>query len=98
MAECIVDTFGIVQDFADLHGDMSTPLYQAIMDVMVSRQREEIVRCRDCKHSYEDRRCTSTGWVDVIVCESKQWSTSSLMPNHTVKNDGFCKWGERRDY
>ena len=57
---------------------------------------EEIVRCRDCKHSYGDRRCTSTGWVDVLVCESKQWSTSSLMPNHTVKEDGFCAWGERR--
>ena len=56
---------------------------------------EEIVRCRDCKHSYEDRRCTSTGWVDVLVCESKQWSTSSLMPNHTVKDNGFCAWGER---
>lgn len=51
MAECIVDTFGIVQDFADLHGDMNTPLYQAIMDVMVSRQREEIVRCIDCRFS-----------------------------------------------
>ena len=51
MSEYIVNTFGIVQDFADLHGDMNTPLYQAIMDVMVSRQREEIVRCRDCRFS-----------------------------------------------
>ena len=59
--------------------------------------REEIVRCRDCMHSHEDRRCTSTGWVDVLVCESKQWSTSSLMPNHTVKDDGFCAWGKRRE-
>lgn len=58
--------------------------------------KEEIVRCRDYKHSYEDRRCTSTGWVDILVCESKQWSTSSLMPNHTVKEDGFCAWPERR--
>ena len=58
---------------------------------------EPIVRCRDCKHSYEDRRCTSTGWVDVLVCGSKQWSTSSLMPNHTVKDDGFCAWDERRE-
>ena len=48
MSEYIVDTFGIVQDFADLHGEMSMPLYQAIMDVMLSRQREEIVRCKDC--------------------------------------------------
>ena len=96
MTEYIVDTFGIVQDFADLHGDMSTPLYQAIMDVMVSRQREEIVRCRDCRHCCEDRRDTSIGWVSVLVCDSEQWSTSSLIPSHKVEPDGFCAWGERR--
>lgn len=50
MSEHIVETFGIVQDLADLHGDMSTPLYHAIMDVLLSRQREEVVRCRDCIH------------------------------------------------
>ena len=64
----------------------------------ISLPRREIVRCRDCKHSHEDRRCTSTGLVDVLVCESKQWSTSSLMPNHTVKPDGFCAWPERSEY
>lgn len=48
MSEHIVETFGIVQEFADLHGNMNTPLYEAIMNVMLSRQREEIVRCRDC--------------------------------------------------
>lgn len=97
MKEYIVDTFGIVQDFADLHGDMSTPLYQAIMDVMLSRQHEEIVRCRDCNHFREERRDSSIGWVDEFVCVSEQWSTSSLMPNHKVEPDGFCKWAERRE-
>jgi len=58
--------------------------------------REEIVRCRDCKHLYEESRCTSVGLVDVLMCESEQWSTSSLMPSHEVKPGGFCKWGERR--
>ena len=58
---------------------------------------EPIVRCRDCKHFYEDRRNTSIGWVDVFVCESKQWSTSSLMPSHEVEPDGFCAWAERRE-
>lgn len=58
MSEYIVDTFGIVQDFADLHGDMNTPLYQAIMDVMVSRQREEIVRCKDCAYWATEARFT----------------------------------------
>lgn len=50
-SEYIVDTFGIVQEFADLHGDMTMPLYEAIMDVILLRQREEIVRCRDCCHN-----------------------------------------------
>lgn len=44
--------------------------------------REEIVRCRDCKHYIEDEAeyyhyCGS--W-----CEQ-------------VEPDGFCAWGERRD-
>ena len=58
--------------------------------------REEIVRCRDCRHCYEDRRDTSIGWVSVLVCDSEQWSTSSLIPSHKVEPDGFCAWGERR--
>ena len=84
MTECIVDTFGIVQDFADLHGDMNTPLYQAIMDVMVSRQREEIVRCCDCKeYRHEDMTCHSWQWHN--------WDAPI-----EVDPDGFCAWGERR--
>ena len=57
----------------------------------------KVVRCRDCVHCYEDRRNTAIGWVDIFVCDSKQWSTSSLMPSHTIEPDGFCKWGERRE-
>lgn len=58
---------------------------------------EEIVRCRDCVHCYEDRRNTAIGWVDIFVCDSKQWSTSSLMPSHTIEPDGFCAWASRRE-
>ena len=87
MSEYIVDTFGIVQDFADLHGDMSTPLYQAIMDVMVSRQREEIVRCRDCKHyrPHEFVLITDIEHVCLFWAEGVK-----------VAPDGYCAWGERR--
>ena len=85
MSEHIVNTFGIVQDFADLHGDMNTPLYQAIMDVMLSRQREEVVRCRDCAFFRgKDWRCTSY-----------QWHNCDESPE--VEPDGFCAWGEKRD-
>ena len=87
MSEYIVDTFGIVQDFADLHGDMSTPLYQAIMDVMLSRQHEEIVRCRDCRYYEEDPEPIDPGWP--MMCER----TGDVM----VEPDGFCAWGERKE-
>ena len=85
MSEYIITDkqMGLIQDFANV--------------CVEGEKLPRIVRCRDCKHSYEDKRCTSTGWVDVLVCESNQWSTSSLMPSHTVNNDGFCAWGERRE-
>ena len=84
MSEYIVDTFGIVQDFADLHGDMSTPLYRAIMNVMLSRQHEEIVRCRDCK----DYRASDA------TCHSWQWHNWDAAIE--VEPDGFCAWAVKR--
>lgn len=80
MSEYIVETFGIVQDFADLHGDMNTPLYQAIMDVMVSRQHEEIVRCMDCKYNAKD----TNG-----ICYR-------FDHEHFNQPNDFCSWGKRR--
>lgn len=82
MAEHIVDTFGIVQEFADLHGDMNTPLYEAVMNVMLSRQREEVVRCRDCRFEMIGECSRPDEWVDEL------W--------FSVEPDGFCKWGERK--
>ena len=90
MSEYIVDTFGIVQDFADLHGDMSTPLYQAIMNVMLSRQHEEIVRCRDC--AYYD------GEPDMESMGEKCWrDPSHLGRSIPTVADGFCWRGERKE-
>ena len=87
MTEYIVDTFGIVQDFADLHGDMSTPLYQAIMDVMVSRQREEIVRCRDCRYrSRVDGTWNPEGYA--LYCN--HWKSFT-------ESNGYCHLGKRRN-
>lgn len=85
VSEYIVDTFGIVQDFADLHGDMNTPLYQAIMNVMVSRQREEIVRCRDCERVTIDQG--DHDYREPLWCGFF----------HTdVSLDGFCAWGREK--
>lgn len=46
-------------------------------------QREEIVRCVDCRHLYD----TMAGY------ECERWSGQY----HFAEPDGFCAWGERRD-
>jgi len=63
-------------------------------------QREEIVRCKDCKHMSEVTERSmlfNDETFTVHRCGADQWSTASLMPLHKVKPDGFCAWGERRD-
>lgn len=45
-------------------------------------QREEIVRCRDCKFY----KCGDDGW----------WCLRSISTVST-NPDGFCSWGERRE-
>lgn len=50
------------------------------------KQREEIVRCRDCKHC--KRR---NGILPPTVCE--RWGYY----NFETEPDGFCAWGERKD-
>ena len=49
-------------------------------------QKEEIVRCRDCKH-YEE---TDTMFGFDNTCN--WWAEEP-----TVDPDGFCAWGERRE-
>lgn len=45
-------------------------------------QKEEIVRCRDCRYaSYDSRWCYRQTNADALF----------------IRPDGFCAWGERRD-
>ena len=59
-----------------------------IPDEVYENQREEIVRCRDCKHygTYNGSWCRRT-------YESVPGGTCDYQ---TVEPDGFCAWGERR--
>lgn len=100
MSEYIVDTFGIVQDFADLHGDMSTPLYQAIMDVMLSRQHEEIVRCRDCRHfnGYHGKCHRQKGGVLIDDYSTRRLEDlGDVLVLNDAEPNGYCAWGERKE-
>lgn len=81
MSEYIVDIpesypFKIVQDGWHYHVECE---YQ---------QREEIVRCRDCKHYVRDTEPIDPGWP--MMCED----TGRDM----VEPDGFCAWGTKTDF
>lgn len=67
-----------------------------IYERTVGRQhrKEEIVRCRDCKHMFD--------WAyDRMLC--KMWADGGMDDDAknvlypTVKPDGFCAWGEMRE-
>lgn len=70
--------------------DMSNSSYQSTSGLLcadVSRLREPIVRCRDCKryHPKEGQmlRCRFE------YKDFTQW--------RSAEPDGFCAWGERKD-
>jgi len=50
--------------------------------------REEIVRCRDCRHYYEAEEYHPQGNYIKRCC--KYFDTY----DDEVASDGFCKWGE----
>lgn len=52
-----------------------------------AKLREQIVRCRDCKHYADHEWVIATDVSD--VCHF--WANGVK-----VEPDGFCKWGERR--
>lgn len=52
-------------------------------------QREEIVRCRDCKYYYD---------VDDLDDAQCHWFTDCYdQPVYWAEPDGFCKWGKRKE-
>lgn len=57
------------------------------------RLREEIVRCRDCKHMH-----TVRSWLgmDVDECWLHADPESGALGKEPTEPDGFCAWGERR--
>ena len=69
--------------------DMTNSSYKSESGLLcadVSQLREEIVRCRDCKH-YTGKKITCGAIVLGYDC--------SLL-SAVVEPDGFCSWGERR--
>lgn len=56
--------------------------YDTLNGTFSKKRGEEIVRCRDCKYaSYDNRWCYRQTNADAL----------------SIRPDGFCAWGERRD-
>lgn len=71
-----------VMDYSGWAEGIPIDEYLKLRDAMHARKREEIVRCRDCKHfrSHGD---------DYLFC--------NLAARELDGGDGFCAWGERGD-
>lgn len=54
---------------------------------------EEIVRCKDCKHSFKDGALCNlfASWIPVAGGDEYAELPADVEPN------GFCAWGERSD-
>ena len=66
--------------------DFGTSTYKSsdgLVYAPVKQLREEIVRCRDCVYSINDRECSRPDEV-----YDEHW--------FAIEPDGFCAWGERR--
>lgn len=64
-------------------------LFEIVIDKLPSRQRDcvDVVRCDDCKYGHKITFCEFT----LLSCNYK--NANGML----VENDGYCKWGERRD-
>jgi len=79
---------------ADLMCDAADTIWQLRDDLQRTNSenaelREQIVRCRDCKHYADHEWVIATDVSD--VCHF--WASGVGVK---VEPDGFCKWGERR--
>lgn len=60
----------------------------AFVTIPPKEPKEEIVRCRDCKHYRDHMWIVITDCIDVCLF----WHGEPTQ----VEADGFCAWGERK--
>ena len=75
--------------------------YDVDEGIIAGEVREEVVRCRDCKHSHAGFWPADSGvpddWLDCTGPLVETWDYYDDEPkDNPVRPDGFCAWGERR--
>lgn len=63
------------------------------------QRREEVVRCRDCKHGHITVNGKSCKWCDLIATHDPDGCEpyNGYDPEPYFDADFFCAWGERRE-
>ncbi len=89
MSEYIIDLTGVATKNANKLN--RNEFYSYLCGLPV---REQIVRCRDCKHMHTVRHWLG---MDVDECWLHADRESGALGKERTEPDGFCAWGERRD-
>lgn len=94
MTEYIVNTNAEEARWRAMGADYSAFFKNRLSEFMGNPVHETIVRCRDCKYSYEE---------ETVLCSladrkisRKRTMCGYWTCDHIVKPGGFCAWGERR--
>ena len=61
---------------------------------VIDEQPEAIVRCKDCKHRYEDD--CSMRFVEIVQVDDDGYIDHEILYNDNTTDDGYCDCGERR--
>ena len=61
---------------------------------LLELQPEAVVRCKDCKHRYEDD--CSMRFVEVVQVDDDGYIDHEILYNDNTKDYGHCDRGERR--
>ena len=74
-----------VEDFPNCYNGWSDTYDKAFIIGAIEEQPSiDIVRCKECKHRYND------GWIE------PRW-TCDYLKDMRLKDDDFCSYGERRE-
>lgn len=97
MEKRLIDAEKVIRDLTAMKAQLG--LDAILIDGMVDglkRQPKvdavEVVRCKDCKHSYINKYSAGSG---VVLC--RLWTESLEIINFVMNPDDFCSYGERKD-
>ena len=88
----LIDADALITELHETYipnGDARPVFYQ-----MIDRQPEAVVRCKDCKHRYEDD--CSMRFVEIVQVDDDGYIDHEILYHDNTTDVGYCNRGERR--